>query len=98
MKKRLFALWISLLLIFPLLPLNASAAGYVASKNSDVYHKIGCSYVNSIKDKNKVYYDTPEEAENAGKRGCSRCKPDSGSNSAGSTASIFADKIGRAHV
>ncbi|MCQ2316372.1 MAG: hypothetical protein MJZ85_06785 [Bacteroidales bacterium] len=47
---------------------------YVASRNSDVFHRLNCSYVNNINDGNKVYYKSRSEAD-ARKRPCSRCKP-----------------------
>lgn len=54
----------------------AASGNFVASKNSDVYHVSSCYYVDRIKDSNKVWYDSPEAAEAAGKRGCSKCKPE----------------------
>ena len=48
---------------------------YIASKNSQVFHRVGCVYVSKIKDVNRVRYNSREEAVKVGKRGCSKCKP-----------------------
>jgi hypothetical protein len=48
---------------------------YVASKNSDVFHKLECSSVKRIKPENLVNYSSREEAISAGKRPCGRCNP-----------------------
>jgi len=48
---------------------------YVASKNSGVFHKPGCSWAQRIKKENLVGYNTREEAIKAGKRPCKRCNP-----------------------
>lgn len=53
---------------------NEPVYSYVASRNSDVFHRLNCSYVNNINDSNKVYYESREDAD-ARKRPCSRCKP-----------------------
>jgi len=49
--------------------------GYVASKNSEVFHKAGCRWANRIAQKNLVRYNSREEATKAGKRPCKMCKP-----------------------
>jgi methylphosphotriester-DNA--protein-cysteine methyltransferase len=48
---------------------------YIASKNSEVFHRISCSYVDSIKESNKIFFRTRQEAINSGRRPCKRCKP-----------------------
>ena len=48
---------------------------YIASKNSQVFHRPECPYASKIASYNKVRYNSREEAVKAGKRGCSRCKP-----------------------
>jgi len=48
---------------------------FVASKNSRVFHKPGCSSAKRILEENLVVYSSREEAINAGKRPCKRCKP-----------------------
>jgi endonuclease/exonuclease/phosphatase family metal-dependent hydrolase len=59
-------------------PAPAAAApseGYVASVNSEVFHKAGCKSASKISAKNLVSYKTREEAIQAGKRPCAECKP-----------------------
>jgi len=48
---------------------------YVASKNSKVFHKSGCTWVKRIKPDNLISYKTREDAVNDGKRPCKNCKP-----------------------
>ena len=79
MRHRFFALASSVLLSLILLPIPAFASGYVASKNSDVFHESDCSYVSKIKESNKIWFDTIEEAQASGRRGCYVCSPDSDS-------------------
>ncbi|MHC4266087.1 MAG: Ada metal-binding domain-containing protein [Planctomycetota bacterium] len=50
-------------------------AGFVASKNSKVFHNADCQWVNKIKPENLVIYNGREQAVNAGKRPCKLCKP-----------------------
>lgn len=80
MRKRYALRLIALALIIPILAaLVFAAGGYVASKNSDVFHDPDCSYVDSIADHNLIYFDSLEDALASGRRGCSRCDPESGS-------------------
>lgn len=48
---------------------------YVASKNSEVFHKPDCHWVRQIKPENLVYYSSRDEAINAGRKPCKQCKP-----------------------
>ncbi len=48
---------------------------YIASKNSKVFHSLGCSSARRIKPGNIVSYSIRAEAVKAGKRPCMRCKP-----------------------
>lgn len=48
---------------------------YVASKNSNVFHSPDCSSAKRIKPENLIGYKSRNEAINAGKRPCKRCKP-----------------------
>lgn len=58
-------------------PANQAVAeyGYVASKNSEVFHKAGCRWAKRIAPKNLVRYRSRDEAIKAGKRPCKMCKP-----------------------
>src|SRR3989344_1215374 len=52
----------------------ASASGsYVASKNGSAYHLTTCPGAKQIKESNKVYFYTKEEAESAGYRPAGNC-------------------------
>ena len=49
--------------------------GYVASRNSHVFHKAGCKSAAKISEKNLVRYNTRDEAIQAGKKPCHECNP-----------------------
>ena len=51
-----------------------STEGYVASRNSAVFHR-GCTLAATISEQNLVRYDTRDEAIAAGKRPCEECNP-----------------------
>ncbi len=53
---------------------SSSAGKYVASKNSKLYHAPWCSGAQSIKEENKVWFQTKEEAEASGRTPASNCK------------------------
>lgn len=48
---------------------------YVASKNSQVFHKPDCRWAKNISMQNLVGYNTMEQAIEAGKKPCRWCKP-----------------------
>lgn len=48
---------------------------FVASKNSQVFHKPGCPFAQKIASKNLVTYNSRDEAIAAGKRPCKSCNP-----------------------
>ena len=59
-------------------PANAAPAvteGYVASKNSQVFHKAGCKSAAKISEKNVTRYNSRDEAIQAGKKPCKECNP-----------------------
>ncbi|MGO8753569.1 MAG: phospholipase D family protein [Thermoguttaceae bacterium] len=49
--------------------------GYVASKNSEVFHGAACKSAAKISAKNLVRYATRDEAIRAGKKPCQECNP-----------------------
>jgi hypothetical protein len=55
--------------------LTTTEHGFVASKNSKVFHKPTCSSAKRIKTTNLVTYGTKDKATEAGKRPCKICKP-----------------------
>jgi len=56
-------------------PPSGCCSFYVASVNSEVFHRASCSYVAQISSANKVCYCTRGEAIGDGKRPCTRCNP-----------------------
>ncbi|NLJ38455.1 MAG: hypothetical protein GX432_06805 [Candidatus Atribacteria bacterium] len=48
---------------------------YVASKKSKVFHNITCEHVATIKEENLIYFQSLEEVQKSGRRGCKNCKP-----------------------
>jgi phosphatidylserine/phosphatidylglycerophosphate/cardiolipin synthase-like enzyme len=61
-------------------PIGPTAApnvsdGYVASRNSAVFHKAGCTSAAKISPKNLAHYATRDEAIQAGKKPCHECQP-----------------------
>lgn len=54
---------------------TARQRGYVASVNSDKYHRQTCYYADNIIAENRIYFATENEAEDAGKSPCSACRP-----------------------
>jgi len=48
---------------------------FVASKNSMVFHRVGCRWAGNISDLNRVTYKTRQEAIADGKRPCKSCNP-----------------------
>lgn len=48
---------------------------YAASKKSEVFHYIYCSYVKKIKQEELILFKTREEAIASGRRPCKKCKP-----------------------
>lgn len=54
---------------------SPATEGFVASKNSGVFHKPGCKSAAKISPKNMIHYATREEAVQAGKKSCAECNP-----------------------
>ena len=63
----------------PTAPVNtavlSSSGGYVASRNSGVFHRADCKSAAKISEKNLVHYATRDEAMQAGKKPCHECNP-----------------------
>ena len=57
-------------------PLRGSRnAKYVASINSKVFHKIGCSRADKISEDNLIRFSRREKAVESGRRRCRVCEP-----------------------
>lgn len=54
--------------------LGAVSYGFVASKNGSSYHLPWCAGAQTIREENKVFFDTKEQAEQAGYRPAGNCK------------------------
>jgi phosphatidylserine/phosphatidylglycerophosphate/cardiolipin synthase-like enzyme len=54
---------------------TAATDSYVASKNSQVFHKADCKSATKISEKNLIHYATRDEAIQAGKKPCAECQP-----------------------
>ncbi len=84
MKIRMTAL--CLLVLFSLFseacarrqPRPAADAEYVcvAEVGGSAFHRTPCIYVQKIKDDDKLFFSTFEEAKAAGKKPCEECKPE----------------------
>ena len=59
----------------PIVEPEPTGQSYVGNKNSFVLHESWCSSVDKMKDKNKVYFATKDEALALGYDPCDRCKP-----------------------
>ena len=46
---------------------------YIGNKNSKIFHKSSCGSLPA--EKNRVYFNSVEEALGAGYRGCKKCNP-----------------------
>lgn len=74
MKRKCLSLILVLILIASMVPVFADSP-YVASKNSEVFHISSCSSVDKIKDANKIFYNSADEAVASGRKPCSICSP-----------------------
>jgi len=54
---------------------DAAEYKYVASKNSNIFHKPECRWAKNISQRNLVTYKSREQAIKAGKRPCKTCNP-----------------------
>ena len=52
-----------------------TSGNYVGSLNSDKYHKPSCQHAKNIESYNEIWFDTAEEAQNAGYTACGVCRP-----------------------
>jgi len=52
-----------------------SVTEYIGNKSTKKFHLPGCSSANDMKDSNKVYFSSREEAIEAGYIPCKRCHP-----------------------
>ena len=55
--------------------LAAMAFAYIGNARSGIFHYDSCQYVYRMNDSNKVYFDSREDAVDAGYRPCRVCRP-----------------------
>lgn len=75
MKKYISVLILVLVCVILSLPALAVDGGYVASKNSEVFHDPDCPYVDNILERNMVWFRSISGAVASGRRQCSLCTP-----------------------
>lgn len=56
-------------------PNGKASAPFVGSRNSTIFHRSACSHARRIKPANRVYFDTPVSAHQAGRIPCKSCRP-----------------------
>lgn len=73
--KRFLALCAAAVLLATAAP-SVSAAAYIGNVNSQIFHHENCRFGGKrIKEVNRAYFDTRDEAIAAGYRPCQVCKP-----------------------
>ena len=71
MKRKAFCMFLVLIILF----MCGVALAYVGNRNSRKFHYDGCSSVRQMKESNKVYIGSREEAIRHGYVPCQRCRP-----------------------
>ena len=59
----------------PVQQTNAPSTTYIASAQGDKFHKPRCRAAKKINSENAIYFNSRDEAINAGYKPCGRCKP-----------------------
>lgn len=73
--KRILTLCAAVLMIASAAP-SVSAAAYIGNVNSMIFHYENCRFGGKrIKEVNRIYFATRDEAISAGYRPCQVCKP-----------------------
>ena len=55
---------------------DTSEHKYIASRESDVFHRRSCRWAEKIAERNRVYFRSYKEAVKSGRRACKLCKPE----------------------
>ena len=55
---------------------RVSEYAYLASVNSEVFHKPNCTWAKKIKEKNLICFKSREDAAQTGRKPCKVCRPD----------------------
>ena len=51
------------------------STAYIGNANSHIFHNSDCSSANTMKEENKIFFKSREEAVNGGYTPCKRCNP-----------------------
>lgn len=54
---------------------DVKATAYIGNSNSHIFHNPSCSSANTMKEENKIFFKSREEAVNGGYTPCKRCNP-----------------------
>lgn len=72
MKKLLIA-GVTVIMLFFMAHTSSAEEKYIASKNSDKYHKPECSVTKKISNDNLIILSSEDEAKKAGYKVCKNC-------------------------
>lgn len=74
MHKNLKLLALTTMIVF-IVPIIAMAASYVGNLNSYKFHYQSCRMAKKMKQSNRIYFDSRQEAVNRGMKPCGVCRP-----------------------
>jgi Adenosine deaminase len=55
--------------------IDLASSDYIGNSASGIFHYANCRYVSRMSENHKVYFDTRDEAIDAGYRPCKVCRP-----------------------
>ena len=72
--KKFFAAIVALVVLTASVA-SVLASSYVGNSNSRKFHYANCTHARKMNQKNRVYFNSRDEAVNAGYVPCKRCNP-----------------------
>ena len=75
MKKKLLLLMSILMLVGMMASSVALGSSYIGNSHSYKFHYASCRWVQKMSDSNKVYFESRDEAIDAGYVPCKVCRP-----------------------
>lgn len=75
MKKKLFSLLSLILLIGMIAGSVALGSDYIGNSNTGKFHYADCRWVQKMSENHKVYFESREDAIDAGYVPCKVCRP-----------------------
>lgn len=75
MKKKFLVLMSILMLVGLMAASTVLSSDYIGNSNTGKFHYASCRYVNRMNEEHKVYFDTREDAIDAGHVPCKVCRP-----------------------